>query len=331
MTRQRPMQIRSWAERTPSKTAVVYGDTRVSYGELETLANRFADLFRTLGLQRGEHIASLLRNRPEALAVAWAAYRTGLYLTPLPTTLAVREATYLLENSDARLLIADASLSDLASQLPALAAHPTSWFSLGGDIRSFERLEPLLAAASPAPCNVEPPGALMLYTSGTTGAPKGVWRPLAPPDFKGTPPFAADLLSLFDLAGPEVNYLSTAPLYHSAPLRFALAVTAGGGTVFLMEKFDATLALDLLERDGITHSQWVPTMFQRLLALPQARRAAFKASAASSTSPVFRPSPTTTIRPRPPPRRARKTGRRLATSATWTQRGTCISPIARTT
>ena len=76
-----------------------------------------------------------------------------------------------------------------------------------------------------------------------------------------------------------VRYLSTAPLYHSAPLRFALAVTAGGGTVFLMEKFDAALALDLLEREGITHSQWVPTMFQRLLALPQAQRAAFTAPA----------------------------------------------------
>jgi fatty-acyl-CoA synthase len=119
----------------------------------------------------------------------------------------------------------------------------------------------------------------MMYTSGTTGAPKGVRRPLLPADWRGTPPFAADLIALFGVGGDDVRYLSTAPLYHAAPLRFALAVTAGGGSVHVMERFDAVTALELLQREGITHSQWVPAMFQRMLALPQPLRASFQAPA----------------------------------------------------
>ena len=138
-------------------------------------------------------------------------------------------------------------------------------------------IEPLIANASPAPHGSEPPGALMVYTSGTAGAPKGVFRTLPSPDFTGTPAFAADLHAHFGLAGADVRYLSTAPLYHAAPLRFALAVTAGGGTVHVMDRFDADGALRLLTHEAITHSQWVPTMFQRLLALPPEHRHAFSA------------------------------------------------------
>jgi long-chain acyl-CoA synthetase len=108
---------------------------------------------------------------------------------------------------------------------------------------------------------------------------QSVIRPLLAESYKGTPPFAADLIALLGLGGDDVRYLSTAPLYHAAPLRFALAVTAGGGTVHVMERFDAEHALQLLEQEGITHSQWVPAMFQRLLDLPLERRAKFSAPA----------------------------------------------------
>jgi acyl-CoA synthetase (AMP-forming)/AMP-acid ligase II len=168
-------------------------------------------------------------------------------------------------------------MAEVAASLPEAIAAPIRWLSLGGPIAGFEAIEAQLAAVSPQPAGSEPPGALMMYTSGTTGAPKGVIRPLLPADWRGTPPFAADLIALFGLAGDDVRYLSTAPLYHAAPLRFALAVTAGGGTVTVMDRFDADEALSLLQDERITHSQWVPAMFQRLLALPPARRAAFRA------------------------------------------------------
>ncbi len=267
--------LRRHAAATPDRDAIVCGDERLRYGELEALANRYADLFRRLGLTRGDHIATLLGNRPEGLAVAWAAWRSGLYLTPMSTALAPGELRHLVEDCQARAVIADAALADLAQTLPPAVAGPVHWLAQRGEVAGYAALEPLLQACSASPQPHEPPGALMMYTSGTTGAPKGVIRPLLPAHWRGTPPFAADLIGLFGIGGDGVRYLSTAPLYHAAPLRFALAVTAGGGCVFVMERFDAEAALALIEAEGITHSQWVPAMFQRLLALPAPRRQAF--------------------------------------------------------
>ncbi|CAN7743158.1 AMP-binding protein [Variovorax sp. LjRoot130] len=270
-----PTDLRRCATRAPDHPAVVCGDARLSYAELEAMANRYARVLADKGLRRGDHVASLIGNRLEALALAWGAYRCGLYLTPMPTTLAVGEAAYMVRNAEARLVVLDASLGEPAARLADTVAGDVEWLSIGGAIANCQSLESLAEAQPPTARDHEPPGALMVYTSGTTGAPKGVWRPLPPEDFQGTPAFAADLLKLFGLGEPGVRYLSTAPLYHAAPLRFALAVTAAGGTVHVMERFDAALALDMLEREAITHSQWVPAMFQRMLALPDSRRRAF--------------------------------------------------------
>ena len=269
--------LRRNALAAPQRAAIVCGEDGLSYAELEALANRMAASLRGLGLVRGDHVASLIGNRPEAVALGWAAWRVGLYLTPMATGLTAVELRYLVEDCDAKAVVADAALGEVAASLRTLVGSGPSWLSLRGAIRGFDALEPMLAAASPLPMADETPGALMVYTSGTTGAPKGVIRPLLPVDYRGTPPFAADLLTLFGLGDDPVRYLSTAPLYHAAPLRFALAVTAGGGTAYVMERFDADGALHLLEQEAITHSQWVPAMFQRLLQLPAARRAAFKA------------------------------------------------------
>ncbi|TMH05028.1 MAG: hypothetical protein E6H79_09610, partial [Betaproteobacteria bacterium] len=195
----RRLDLRLHATRTPSHPAIVCGDVRLSYAELEALANRIANVFRGLGLQRGAHVASLLGNRPEALAVAWGAYRCGLYLTPLATTLAPAELAYLVGDCDARAVIVDTALEALAAPLADDSAGGIHRLSFGGSIAGFTPIEPLIATAGATPHEAECAGALMVYTSGTTGAPKGVHRPLPPPDFAGTPAFAADLHTLFGL------------------------------------------------------------------------------------------------------------------------------------
>lgn len=271
------LDLRRHAAAAPGRCAIACGDERLGYGELEALANRLAAVLRARGLQRGNHVATLVGNRPEGLALAWAAWRSGLYLTPVSTALAPPELRHLVDDCEAKAVIVDSEQAALAGAVDWPAG--VQRLALRGGLAGFDDLRPEIAAASPRPAEHEPPGALMMYTSGTTGAPKGVHRPLLPADWRGTPPFAADLIALFGVGGTDVRYLSTAPLYHAAPLRVALAVTAGGGTVFVMERFDAGAALDLIEREAVTHSQWVPVMFQRLLALPADRRARHHAPA----------------------------------------------------
>lgn len=268
--------LREWAQRAPDRPALVCGDLQLSYGFLDAEANRLAHVFKSRGLARGEHVAALLANGTLSFIMAWAAYRSGLYFTPIPNTLSAPEAAYIVSNSEARIVIVDQRYHAVGSALPGLVDGGIGWLSAGGDIPGYTSLESLMATAASTPRPDETPGNLMFYTSGTTGRPKGVIRPLLPPDHAGPPPFASDLLALFAIDS-DTRYLSTAPLYHAAPLRFSLAVTAAGGTVHVMEKFDAAEALRNLQKWDITHSQWVPTMFQRMLQLPDQQRASFAA------------------------------------------------------
>ena len=266
--------LRDWAERQPDRVAVVTNGLATRYGQLEETANRAARLFRSRGLKPGDHIAAVVMNDPVIFALVWAAYRAGLYFTPISSAASLRDVAYIVENSTAALVIVDARLLELV-KLPGVTATRPQWFSARGNLDGFLPFETALAAEPSSPLHDERPGNLMMYTSGTTGAPKGVWRPL-PTEASGPPPFARDLLSIFDIEA-DSRYLSTAPLYHAAALRFCLAFTAAGAAVHVMTKFDPAAALDLLERERITHSQWVPTMFRRLLTLPAERRAAFAA------------------------------------------------------
>jgi acyl-CoA synthetase (AMP-forming)/AMP-acid ligase II len=268
--------IRHWAQCDPDKTAVRAGAEVLSYGELEAQANRLARVFASRGLRRGDHIVALLPNVAFMAVAAWAACRSGLYFTPASTSLTAPDAAHIVDNSRAKLVIADGSVKTPVAELPACCAGPRHWLSHGADITGYAPVRPLIDALSDAPREDECTGTLMLYTSGTTGAPKGVWRPLQPVDFRGTPPFAADLIALWGF-DESVRYLSTAPIYHAAPMRTLLAVTAAGGSVVMMQKFDAQEALQLLTEHRITHSQWVPTMFQRLLHLSADVKRAFVA------------------------------------------------------
>lgn len=269
--------LRTWAARDPQRIAVRTDRYTLRYGELEAQANQVAQLLRQRGLVQGDHVAAVVGNDPIVFALIWGAYRAGVYFTPIAATASAADAAYIAQDCGARLIVVSAELGEALSALPALLHNRPLWFSVRGAMPGFEALEPLLQSMPSQPLEEESAGALMMYTSGTTGKPKGVIRPL-PAQKPGTPGFAADLIAIFNIT-EGARYLSTAPLYHAAPLRWSLAFLAAGGTVIVMPRFDAAQALDLLEQERITHSQWVPTMFHRLLALPEERRRAFHAPA----------------------------------------------------
>lgn len=268
--------LRHWATHFPDRLAIRIGSDSASYGILESRANQLARAFEHLGLVRGDHIVGFLPNTTFMFVLAWAAYRSGLYFTPASTSLSVADAAYIVNNSQAKLVLADKAVKTAVPDLPALCNGGVHWFSHGEAMSGYKPVQALMDSMRTQPRAVEYPGSLMLYTSGTTGSPKGVWRPLPAADYLGPPTFAADLMLLFSL-DEHVRYMSTAPLYHAAPLRFALTVTAVGGMVIGLPKFDAEEALRTVVEERITHSQWVPTMLQRVLRLPEETRRNFRA------------------------------------------------------
>ena len=241
----------------------------VSYAELEAESNRAAHLYRHHGLAPGDGIAILLENHIRYLQIVWGAQRSGLYFTPISTLFQRREIDYILTNSDAKLFIT--SRAQLPRVSPEVLARLDVFVVGQDDDGEFRAWQKALGQFPATPVPDECEGAEMIYSSGTTGQPKGVRFPLR----------NAPLGTVSDLFSTRVRmhgidsgtrYLSTAPLYHSAPLRYNLMVTRLGGTSVIMEKFDAERALQLIETHGITHSQWVPTMFVRLLKLPRSVR-----------------------------------------------------------
>lgn len=269
-----------FAETTPEKPAVVLTDTGASltYAALEERSTRLADVLRRAGLQRGDHFAFISPNALEVFEIYWAALRSGLYVTGVNYNLSADEATYVVEDCGARALLASADLAELATAIAD--AVPTLELKLvfGGDLAGFASYEDALAAASGEAPADQPRGADMLYSSGTTGRPKGVEPPL--PDRQvGEPgdPFAGLFGPMYGF-GPDTVYYSPAPTYHAAPLRFGGIVHAFGGTVVMSRRFDAERSLAAIQDHGVTHSQWVPTMFVRMLKLDTAVRAQYDVS-----------------------------------------------------
>lgn len=259
------------ARTEPGKPALIVAETgeRVSFAELDARSNRAAHLFRAKGLQAGDTIALCLENSPAFYDITWGAQRAGLFFVCISTKLTAPEIDYILADSGARLVVVSASLAGVTAGVGADLVR----FSVGGPVAGWAAWEEAVAAMPDTPIPDERAGIDMLYSSGTTGRPKGV-RVALPEDTDIAAGTVLEMLArgLYGL-GPDSIYLSPAPLYHAAPLRWSMTVQRLGGTVVMMEHFDPEAALAAIERYRVNASQWVPTHFVRMLKLDEATRA----------------------------------------------------------
>lgn len=267
------------AETRPDHPAVIMagsGET-INYRQMDEAANRVAQLLRSRGLAAGDAIAVLMENSPRYYEIYWGTQRAGVILVPISTHLSASEVAYILRDSDARLLITTKLFDQLLAQMEA-AGVDLPVLSYGGNgERSVERA---LSACPTAPVDDQSAGRMMLYSSGTTGRPKGIIpAPPADPAVQASTPLMMLAIHGFHFpADGSSVYLSSAPLYHAAPLGWSTSVHRLGGTVVVMEKFDPEGALAAIEKYRITESQWVPTHFVRLLKLSEEVRGRYDLS-----------------------------------------------------
>ena len=253
----------------PEKTAYEMAGSGqvITYGELEADSNRLAHLFRQQGLKRGDAIAICLENHPWFFKICWAALRSGLFFTAISYRLQAEEVEYIVNDCGAAILITSSQLQDTFEGFKDQLQHNPVCYMLDGTAHGAEALEPAVAAQPATRIPDESQGVAMLYSSGTTGRPKGVRRPLPDVPFAEMDAASQSRTDRYEFDDNSV-YLSPAPLYHAAPLAFTVNVLRTGGTVIVMEHYDSEQALALIEKHQVTHSQWVPTMFVRMLKLP---------------------------------------------------------------
>ena len=252
------------------------GET-VTYRQLDAQSNRIAQLFRSLGLKAGDHVAIFLENNPRFFEICWGAQRSGLIYTAISSRLTAAEVDYIVNDCGARLFVTSKYLADKAAELSPLMKGVTHRYMIGGTIEGYASWEDAVARHPATPVADETAGHDMLYSSGTTGRPKGVMPVVEPQPIDFDNPLLAISRRLYGIDQNTI-YLSPAPLYHAAPLRFNMSVMRLGGTSVIMEHFDAEEYLSLIPKHGITHTQVVPTMFVRFLKLPEEVRAKYDVS-----------------------------------------------------
>lgn len=258
------MLVALWAAHCPHAPALLTPSGERTFKQLNDNANRLARALRSRGLAPGDSVALMCGNRPEFAEVIAACLRSGLHYTPINWHLTADEAAYIIQDCGAKALIADAQFAPVCEQIATLAPEARVRLAVAGDIPGFTAYA--LALAEQPEHDIETPvlGNRVLYTSGTTGRPKGVVRP---PVYLTTP--SASLEAAAYGPGKHQLHLCTGPLYHAAPLSFSLLLPLYAGVgVVLMERWDTEEALRLIDRHRVTHTHMVPTMFHRLLRLP---------------------------------------------------------------
>jgi long-chain acyl-CoA synthetase len=265
----------------PDRAALIMGrdGERMTYAELDVHSLQVANLLWSRGLRKGDHVAVLLENRIEFFEAVWGALRMGLYVTPINWHLAPDEAAYIVDDCEASALIASADLGPVLARLgdDSSSAARRHRFVVGGEAEGFDDFAALVAAQPTTPVEDECEGSWMLYSSGTTGRPKGIKPPTTGGPLGGPTSFVALVAGLYGFAEGSV-YLSPAPLYHAAPAGWTNAVHRLGGTAVIMDRFDPVETLALIEAHRVTHVQFVPTHLVRLLKLAESERRRFDLS-----------------------------------------------------
>ncbi|HSV04058.1 MAG TPA: acyl-CoA synthetase [Phenylobacterium sp.] len=280
------------ARTSPDKPAYImaYSGETVSYGELEARSNQGAHLFRSLGLEPGDAIAIFMENNARYYEVLWAAQRSGLRFTCLSSKLTAGEVEYIVGDCEAKVFVTSEALAEVAREVAPLIAG-VKLFMVGAAEAPYASFEAARGSFPTTPIADERAGSAMLYSSGTTGRPKGVKRAGVGEAPIETPSPLATLGQALYGWTPDSVYLSPAPLYHAAPLGWSMAVQAMGGTVVMMERFDAEDALRFIQDYRVTTAQWVPTHFVRMLKLPDEVRAKYDMSSLKAVFHAAAPCP----------------------------------------
>ncbi len=280
------------ARQEPDRPAFIMGSTGevITYGDYDKRANRLAHFFRDIGLGRRDHISIFMENNPRMLECEGGAERTGLYYTLVNSYLSAEEVAYIVNDSESKVFITSGAKRSIAQDVLPLCPNVKRFIMIGDTAPGFESYEELTAKYPDTPIDDEMLGAAMLYSSGTTGQPKGIFRPLpdmAPADAL---PVMTFVKLMFGFREGQM-YLSPAPLYHSAPQASVSATMRLGATSVIMERFDPEDWLRLVDQYKVTHCQMVPTMFSRLLKLPEETRKSYDVSSLESIVHAAAPCP----------------------------------------
>jgi long-chain acyl-CoA synthetase len=280
------------ARSNPGKIAYQMAGTgkAITYRELDELSNQGAHLFRSLGLKAGDHIALLMENRLAFMEICWAAQRSGLYYTAISRYLTQDEIAYIVRDCGAKVFITTPKCYE---QVKGLVGQPGSplLFMMDEPERGFRSYDKEAIVQPATPIKDEVAGYDMLYSSGTTGRPKGIKKGFENKPVDEPNPFLKILCAGMCGMNADTVYLSPAPLYHAAPLRFNMMATILGGTSIIMESFDAEHFLKLVEKHRVTQSQLVPTMFVRMLKLPDEVRTRYDVSSLKGAIHAAAPCP----------------------------------------